>query len=105
MKLKIEMPAVFAKPIEKEFDKEHVIVCNHCSGLGFIAESLLTGKKIEYCNTCGGTGYTHYLDECGEMHETLIATLCRYYFDTTEKETIVIQTNGEITGLITNLKK
>lgn len=37
--------------------------------------------------------------------ETLIATLCRYYFDTTGKETIVMQTNGEITGLITDLKK
>ena len=36
--------------------------------------------------------------------ETLIATLCRYYFDTTGKETIVIQTNGEMTGLITDLK-
>lgn len=37
--------------------------------------------------------------------ETLIATLCRHYFDTTGKETIVIQTNGEMTGLITDLKR
>jgi hypothetical protein len=36
--------------------------------------------------------------------ETLIATLCRYYFDTTGKENIVLETNGEMTGLITDLK-
>lgn len=37
--------------------------------------------------------------------ETLIATLCRYYFDTTGKETIVLETNGKMTGLITDLKR
>lgn len=85
MKIQINIPEVFAKPIEKEFDKEHVTVCWHCSGLGFMAESLLTGKKIEYCNTCGGTGYTHYLGECGEMHETT-GTFCYKCFEKKEEE-------------------
>jgi RecJ-like exonuclease len=85
MKIKIEIPEVFAQPIEKEFDKGHVIVCNHCKGLGIIAESLLKGKR-EHCNKCGGSGYTHYLGECGEMHETTGAFCYKCFEIKNEKE-------------------
>ena len=64
-----------------------------------ISFSIKTGKPIQVKQG------KKVLAEMSEQDvETLIATLCRYYFDTTGKETIVIQTNGEMTGLITNLK-
>ena len=73
MKRKIEIPEVFAQPIEKEF-KDTDIVCEHCRGLGFIPENLLIGE-IETCKKCNGTGIGAYLGECGKMHKNSKYTL------------------------------
>ena len=84
MKRKIEIPAVFAQPIEKEF-KDTDIVCEHCSGLGFIPENLLIGE-IEACKKCNGTGIGAYLGECGKMHETTGAFCYKCFEIKNEKE-------------------
>lgn len=85
MKRKIEIHAVFAQPIEKEF-KDTDIVCEHCRGLGFIPENLLIGE-IETCKKCNGTGIGAYLGECGKMHKT-VSTPCGDCFNikTAKKE-------------------